>query len=128
MTQREFFTAIAENTAVAQEYRDFATERIAALDKRNAQRSSKPSKSVQVNMTVKSDILNILADGQVHVASEVATTLGISTNRASGLLVDMRKAGTIKGTEVKVKGKGIVKGYALPEDTVEDIPEDTAED
>jgi DNA-binding transcriptional regulator GbsR (MarR family) len=43
-------------------------------------------------------------------ASEVAEKVGVSTQKASALL---RQIGGLEVTELKVKGKGKVKGYAI---------------
>ena len=107
MTKREFLNAVialndAETTA-------FAVEEIAKMDKRNADRKAKPSKKSAENEPIKVQILEVLTDVPM-VASEVAEKVGISTQKASALL---RQIDGLTVTEVKVKGRGKVKGYAL---------------
>ncbi len=108
MTNREFFTAIV-NSDLSDEMKAFATEAIAKLDARNAKRSATPSKSQIANEAVKAKIATVLTD-EPQVASEIAQKCEISTQKASSLLSRMPD---LKVTEIKVKGKGKVKGYSL---------------
>jgi DNA-binding IclR family transcriptional regulator len=57
-------------------------------------------------------ILETLATAPM-VASEIATTLGISTQKASALCKLLANEGKVAVSEVKVKNKGAVKQYAL---------------
>lgn len=108
MTQREFFNAIIESN-VSDELKAFATDAIAKLDARNAKRSATPSKSQIANEAVKVEIAKVLTE-EPQTASEIAQKCEISTQKASSLLSRMSD---LKVTEVKVKGKGKVKGYSL---------------
>ncbi len=108
MTNREFFNAIIESN-VSDELKAFATDAIAKLDARNAKRSATPSKSQIANEAVKAKIATVLTD-EPQVASEIAQKCEISTQKASSLLSRMPD---LKVTEIKVKGKGKVKGYSL---------------
>ena len=118
MTQREFFTKIAEICKDTHaDLAEFAQERIVALDKRNENRSNKQTKTQIENDVIKSKILELYESGnEVFVASEVGGKLGISTNKASALLRQMALAETLVTSDVKVKGKGKVKGYSLATD------------
>lgn len=119
MTQREFFTKaikVFENTDNA-ELVEFAKSRISALDKRNENRSGKKTKTQIENDGIKEKILELYESGnEVFVASEVGRKLEISTNKASALLRQLALANTLVVTDVKVKGKGTVKGYSLATD------------
>lgn len=119
MTQREFFTKaieIFESTENA-EMVEFAKERISALDKRNENRSNKQTKTQIENDVIKSKILELYESGnEVFVASQVGEKLEISTNKASALLRQLALADKLSVCEVKVKGKGKVKGYLMPTD------------
>jgi len=108
MTNREFFNAVIESN-VSDELKAFATDAIAKLDARNAKRSATPSKSQIANEAVKAEIAKVLTD-EPQTASEIAQKCEISTQKASSLLSRMAD---LKVTEVKVKGKGKVKGYSL---------------
>lgn len=113
-TEREFLTAIVKGD-FGTEFTDFAKARIAALDKKNAQR--KVSKSALAhkaeNDGFKSAILAALADGTTKKASDLATALNVSTQKISALAKQLVDCGAITVSDVKVKGKGTVKGYTL---------------
>lgn len=113
MTQREFYSAVINNqmdgTEITDEMVAFATDAIAKLDARNAKRSSTPSKAQIANEPIKAHILEVLTS-EPQTASEIAQKCEISTQKASGLLSRMSD---LKVSEVKVKGKGKVKGYSL---------------
>lgn len=127
-TEREFLTAIVKGD-FGTEFTDFAKARIAALDHKNAQR--KVSKSALAhkaeNDGFKSAILAALADGTTKKASDLATALNVSTQKISALAKQLVDCGAITVADVKVKGKGTVKGYTLATADGED-GEDIAED
>ena len=108
MTYRDFYNAVIDGT-VTEEMQTFAHEAIAKLDARNAKRAERPSKNALANEPIKAEIVKILTNEPI-IASEVAERVGISTQKASALL---RQIDGLTVTEVKVKGKGKVKGYAL---------------
>lgn len=112
MTNREFYTAIV-NGEMNEEIVAKATEEIAKLDARNAKRSSKPSKKSLENEIIKETIANYLIDGESHLASEIASSLKISTSKASALCRQMVESGVLTVADVKVKGKGTQKSYSL---------------
>ena len=113
MTHREFFNAVINGqmngTEITDEMVDFAKNEIAKLDARNAKRSATPSKSQIANEAVKAEIAKVLTE-EPQTASEIGQKCEISTQKASSLLSRMDG---LKVTEVKVKGKGKVKGYSL---------------
>ena len=119
-TEREFLNAVIEAN-VSEAISKFAEGRIAALDKKNADR--KVSKSALAhkaeNDGFKTAILAALADGEIHIGSELATALGISTQKFSALARQLAEDGEIEVTDGVKSGKGKVKGYSLPSD--EDI-------
>lgn len=108
MTKREFLNAVIEQVADA-ELKLYAEKELTKMDERNAKRSHTPSKTAIANEPIKAQIKSILTD-EPHTASEIANTVGISTQKASALL---RQIDGLNVTEIKVKGKGKVKGYAL---------------
>ena len=133
-TNREFLNAVIK-ADVSKDITEFAQAQIAALDKKNAQH--KVSKSALAhkaeNDGFKSAILAALADGTTKKASDLATALNVSTQKISALAKQLADSGAITVSDVKVKGKGTVKGYTLAtadSDTAEDSEdsEDTAED
>lgn len=108
MTRREMFEAIV-NGNVTEEVIAMAQNELVKMDERNAKRKNTPSKTAIANEPIKAQIKSILTD-EPHTASEIANTVGISTQKASALL---RQIDGLTVTEIKVKGKGKVKGYAL---------------
>lgn len=108
MTKREMFEAIV-NGNVTDEVVEMARVEIEKLDARNAKRRNTPSKTAVANEPIKAKIVEVLTD-EPQTASEIATKVEISVNKASALL---RQIDGLTVTEVKVKGKGKVKGYAL---------------
>lgn len=108
MTNREFFNAIVNGT-LNEEVIAHAQSSIEKLDARNAARKDKPSKKSVENEPIKEAIKSLLTD-EPMTASEIAEKVEISTQKASALL---RQIEGLTVTEVKVKGKGRVKGYSL---------------
>ena len=124
MTNREFYTAIIANDNVAQDIKDFAQTEIDKLDARNDKRKNTQTKEQKENEGIKATILAHLANGAA-VASDIGTALGISTQKASALCKLLVNEDKVTVTDIKVKGKGTVKQYALAE-AVEETAE-TAE-
>lgn len=117
MTQREFLTkVIATSTDV--EIVDKAKELIEGLDKKNAQRASKPSKTQIENEPIKVSILEFLAGSKVQTAPEIAVAVGISTQKASALAKQLVEVGKVVQSEIKVPKKGKMKAYSLATDEV----------
>lgn len=130
-TEREFLTAIV-NGDFKPEFVEFAKGRIAALDKKNADR--KVSKSALAhkaeNDNLKGAILAVLVADKPTIASDLAAAVGVSTQKVSALARQLVETGAVTVCDVPVKGKGKVKGYALaaPEslDPVKDAPAETS--
>ena len=113
MTNREFYNAIA-NGQMNDEIKAFALEGIAKLDHRNELRNAKPSKTAVENEPIKARILELVTTkGNTMLASEVATEVEISTQKASALLRQLVADGKLGVTEVKVAKKGLQKAYGL---------------
>ena len=110
MTQREFYNAVIADTKNA-DLANFAVEALEKLDARNAKRSSKPSKVQIANEPIVKAIAEVLTSEPMR-ASEIAETLGISTQKASALV---KKVDGVSVTDIKVKGKGTQKGYFFAE-------------
>jgi hypothetical protein len=128
MTQREFFTAIVNGTINA-DIQAYAADAIVKLDKRNATRASKPTKSQQANVPLLAEIRTFLTGKKNVLAAEVAAHLDVTPQKASGLLKLLVDGGEATAAEVKVPKQGKRKGYTLvgTEDTTEDT-EEAAED
>lgn len=116
MTKREMFEAIVNGT-ISDEIVAMAQSEIDKMDARNAKRSASPSKTAVANEPIKEKIVAWLetlygVDGP-KMASEVGEGVGISTSKASSLCRQLVQSGALTETEVKVKGKGVRKAYAI---------------
>ena len=109
MTNREFFENVITMVEDA-EMQEKAKALIEALDRRNAKRAERPSKTALANEPIKAEIAKILTN-EPMLASEIAQKIEISTQKASALLRQM----DVNVTDVKVKGKGTQKGYFIAE-------------
>lgn len=113
MTKREFLNAVIETVAVA-ELQDFAKAEIEKMDARNAKRANTPSKKAVENEPIKERILVFLYGKETpQIAKEIAEELDYTTPKISALCGQLVKEGRIHSEDVKVKGKGKVKGYTL---------------
>lgn len=128
MTNREFFEKIAKNETLAEEIRKHANEAIAKLDKRNADRQAKPSKTALANEPIKASILEYLVGKSEVVASAIGEALGISTSKASALCGQLVVEEKVVASEVKIKGKGKVKGYTLAVADAEEVADEESSD
>ena len=119
MTNREFYTAIANAENISAELVEFATNAIAKMDEANEKRKNKPSKTAEANAPILESITGVLT-AEPQTASDIATAVGISTQKASALLRQLAASGVAVKSEVKAPKKGVVKAYALATtDTVE---------
>lgn len=109
MTNREFFEAIINGT-ITEEVITHAHESIAKLDARNAKRAATPSKKAIENAPIIEAIKGVLTN-EPQTASEIAEKVGIKVQKASALCRQIIESGFASVTDVKVKGKGTVKGY-----------------
>ena len=112
MTNREFFTAIANAENLSAELVEFATNAIAKMDATNEARKNKPSKKATENAPVIEALTNALTSDP-QTAADLAAVVGISTQKASSLLRQMVTNGVAVSTDIKVPKKGSCKGYAL---------------
>ena len=104
MTQREFYTAVI-NGEINEEVTAFASESLVKMDNRNAKRVEK---NANAHADEKAQILAVLTDTP-QLASDIATAVGMTTAKVSGLLGRMDN---ITVGETKVKG-GKRKVYSL---------------
>ena len=130
MTQRTFLEMVV-NANISDEMTAYAMERIKHLDDVNEHRKAKGSKTQRANVEVKKAILASLEENTVYTASQVAE-MGIegitSTQKASALLRQMTETGELTVTDIKIKGKGKVKGYSLASPTQEISDNSTVEE
>ena len=113
MTNREFLTAVVNGTVSADGIA-FAKAELDKLDARNEKRRNTPTKAQEANEAIKANIVAALS--KPMVASEIAAALGISTQKVSALCKQLVDNGTLTVKDIKVKGKGSVKQYAVAEE------------
>ena len=112
MTNREFYEAVAK-AEISEELTNFALAGIEKLDKRNEKRSSKPSKTALANEPIKNAIVDEVLTNNPMTAADIGLALEISTQKASALCKQLVTEEKVSVTDIKVKGKGNVKGYLI---------------
>lgn len=122
MTMKAFLTAVADTKGIDPTLAEFAKAEIAKIDKKNADRKAKPTAAQVANANLLTDLVGAMGEGEVLTAANAAVLLGVSVQKASALLQNGVKSGVLTKTEVKVKGKGKVCGYAKANTTTEDAP------
>ena len=97
-TKKEMFAAIAAVPAVAanEEMVEFLNHEIDLLEKRNANRSSKPTKAQLEKDAQREQIVEFLGENPSATCAQVAEALGVTLHSATGLLTTLRKAGTVR--------------------------------
>lgn len=118
MTKREFLNeviAVIDGTSEVNvlELKEFAKAEIVKLDERNANRSSKPTKTQIENEPIKEKILEVLSTGERMVASAIAEKVEISTQKASALCRQLVESKKLKVEDVKIPKKGKQKAYMV---------------
>lgn len=101
MTKVAKFNAIAKAlegvTLEGFDVQEFLSNEIAQVERRNARKSNKPSKTQRENAEIKERILTLLADNPDGLmAAEVAKELGLnSPQKASALLKQLKESGEV---------------------------------
>lgn len=122
MTQREFYEAvIAAN--VNEEITEFATKSIETLDKRNETRREKAAEKAVAKEAEKAPIREaILAviTAEPKTASTLIAEAGVEIKPQAipSLLKPLIEDGVVYKADIKVKGKGTQRGYALTENAI----------
>ena len=115
MTNREFFTNIANGTITETE-KEFALAAIAKLDATNEKRKNKTSpkeaEKQAADAVVREQIAGVLTSDP-QTAADIATAVGISTQKASAQLRKLVADGVAVASDIKVPKKGTCKGYSL---------------
>lgn len=111
MTKRDFYVSVANGT-INDEVIEKANELIEKLDAENEKRKNRVSKKALENEPIKERIVEVLGE-EPKTATEIGAEIEISTQKASALLRQLVEAGSVAKTDVKVKGKGVQKGYTL---------------
>ena len=95
MTKTEMFVAIRENLTDAEQIA-FIDHEIELLAKRNANRSSKPSKAQLEKNAQREQIVEFLGENPSATCAQVAEALGVTLHSATGLLTTLRKSGLVR--------------------------------
>ena len=121
MTNREFYTAIAENETLTEEVRTHATEQIAKLDATAEKRKGKVSAKDQAKRDensalaakVAAEILGTEPKTATDVAAILSETLGeeVKVQKASYICRLAVTLGLANQAEVKIPKKGTQKAY-----------------
>lgn len=114
MTNREFYTAIINGT-ITEEVTAHAEASLAKLDATNEKRKANPAKNnkkAEENAPIKAAILETLT-AEAQSAPAIAAIVGVSHNKVSALARQLVAEGIAEQTDIKIPGKGTVKGYSL---------------
>lgn len=101
MTKKEMFSKIATVCSADAEIVEFCNHEIALLVKKNSYKSTKPTKTQIENEGLKDAILNAL--DKPMTATEIGNAVGISVNKASALLSQLKEDNSIVREVVKRK-------------------------
>lgn len=117
MTQRDFYEAIM-NAEVSEEIKTFAQDRLNAMDHTNEVRRAKAAEKAVEKEVQRAPIREALV-GAMTKEPKTATTLiaeagvEVKPQAIPSMLKGLVEDGTIVKVDMKVKGKGTQKGYAL---------------
>lgn len=120
MTEREFYTKVIETVDNA-ELKEFAEAGIAKIDKANEARKAKNAEKAVAKEAEKAPIREAIF-AVITTEGKTASTLieeagvEIKPQAIPALIKPLIEAGKVIKTDIKVKGKGTVRGYALPEE------------
>src|SRR5690554_3062404 len=119
MTKREFLEVVME--LGHPEAAEFAAKELEKMDRALEKRRSKPTKAQIANAPIIQRIVSeILEEKELKTASEISEILEISVQKASAVLRQAVSEGKVEVEDVKVKGKGVQKGYRLHSEEVDE--------
>ncbi len=95
MTKTEMFAAIRENLTDPEQIA-FIDHEVELLAKRNANRSSKPTKAQLEKDAQRDSIVAFLSENERATCADVAEAIGVTLHSATGLLTTLRKACIVK--------------------------------
>ena len=123
MTNREFYTAIAENETLTEEIRTHATEQIEKLNATAEKRKGKVSEKEQAKRDANAALATHIAQNILTAEAKTATDVAAILTAETGETVAVQKAsylcrlavnmGLATQTEVKIPSKGTQKAYAI---------------
>ena len=121
MTEREFYTAVIEAN-INDELTGFATKGIEKIDKANEARKVKTAEKAVAKEAEKAPIREaifaVITTGEGKTASDLIAEAGVDIKPQAipSLLKPLIEDGVVFKADIKVKGKGTVRGYARPEE------------
>ena len=119
MTKREVYSEIVARYEGATEgfeaaLYELATKELHSLDVTAARNSAKRAEKLAADAPLVEAVKEVLNTAQIPITtSEIAATVGVSTSKASYILRSLVDEGVAVASDVKVKGKGSAKAYAL---------------
>lgn len=124
-TKIGFYNAVKDNLEgkplvepwTAEAMTEFAAKLIEKDAADKGKRKEKVSKVQEANKVLEDVIYDEHLNGDVVTAADIAAVMNITSAKASALMRGLVKSGRATVTEVKVKGKGKVNGYARAEVT-----------
>lgn len=104
LTKVEMFTAIKSHLTNADEIA-FLDHEIELVQKKNANKSAKPTKKQVENLDLRNAILDGMEDGKAYTVTELTKVVpeldGLSNQKVSALLRQLKEEGSITREEVK---------------------------
>ena len=108
MTKVERFNEMLNKYAFTEDEQAFIKNEIALITKRNARKSTKPTKAQVANIAVKENIAKTLAEvGEPITAKGIGDILGLTPQKISALLKQMIASGEV--VKEVVKGKSLFR-------------------
>ena len=114
MTKREFYQVVAQVVAISDlndEMINFATAELAKLDKSNENRKAKETEKASEFNAAATAMVEGMPTGVTMTAVEFGVMNGVSTQKASAVLRRAVELNLVSVEDVKVQGKGKMKGY-----------------
>lgn len=105
-TKVQIIERLINTYGIEGEDKDFLLHEVELINKRNAYKSDKPSKSQRENVARKEGIAAVMEAGEIYTATDIANLMGGKDNgwsaqRASALLKQMVEAGQVVKAEIK---------------------------
>jgi Fic family protein len=106
MTKREVITAMLNdvNVVANADYKAYLENELNLVIKKNTYKSTKPTKNQIENEKLKDTILETLkANEKPMTATEISTSIGVSVNKASALLTQLKEDNAVVREVIKRK-------------------------
>lgn len=110
MTNREFFEAVAANSALSDDLREHAEKEIERIDATNAKAAEKRAEKAMENQPLLEALTAALTD-EPQTASTLKDVIECSVQKTSSLLRQLVKMEAAVSEDVKIAKKGTQKGY-----------------